>query len=325
MSVTFLNQPKLSGLVTYEDQDERRVNLIPKIESWLSCYPLFKDKQVSVEFFQTGETGLVSILRTSEKQFVLKVLLRPDGPQGEPEFLNACVSVGVSVPHVYEFGMLDGYPYMLMSFINAKSLDHSPESELLERNIFKKMGEVLRKMHQAKANGFGRAKEDGIGEYETFSSWILKSPQIINHLSYTQKHNLLPEEIFGSIEDAKNILIEQVGTNTETVYCHWDFSPANVLDTDPLTVFDPVTTYNHPYLDIARSIVQTIGLGFVSPEVSKQFLNGYFSDVELDKRFLYSAVLFISHTKMPYWHKRNETKILENLKSYLMANKYLKE
>lgn len=323
MSITFLNQPKLSGLATYKDQDERRLNLIPKIESWLTNHQLFRDKQVSVEFFQTGETGLVSIVRLPEQQFVLKVLLRSDGPQGEPEFLNACEAVGVSVPHVYEFGMLNEYPYILMSFINAKSLDHSLESELLERNIFKKMGEVLRKMHQAKAKGFGRAKEDGIGEHKTFSSWLLESPQIINHLSYTQKHNLLPEEIFGSIEEAKNILIEQVGTNTETVYCHWDFSPANVLDTDPLTIFDPVATYNHPYLDIARSIVQTIGLGFVSPEVSKQFLDGYFSDSELSKRFLYATVLFVSHTKMPYWHKRDEVKILENLKLYLLANKCL--
>jgi fructosamine-3-kinase len=190
MSITFLNQPKLSGLATYKDQDERRLDLIPKIESWLTNHQLFKDKQVSVEFFQTGETGLVSIVIIPEQQFVLKVLLRSDGPQGEPEFLNACESVGVSVPHVYEFGMLNEYPYMLMSYINAKSLDHSPESELLKRKIFKKMGEILRKVHQVKAKGFGRAKEDGIGEYETFSSWISGSPQIINPIYYLKKYSV---------------------------------------------------------------------------------------------------------------------------------------
>ena len=321
MPITFLNQPKLSGLAAYIDQDERRLNLVLKIQSWLNSHEPFKDKEVSVEFFQTGETGLVSIVRFLDQQFVLKVLLRSDGPQGEPEFLKACESVGVSVPHIYEFGMLDDFPYMLMSYINARSLDHSSEDELVERNTFKRMGEVLRKIHCARAKGFGRVKEDGSGEHETFSSWILESPQMINHLLYTQKHNLLPEQIFGSIEDSKKILIDQIGTKTESVYCHWDFSPANILDTDPLTVFDPVPTYNHPYLDIARSIVQTIGLGFISPEVNKQFLNGYFSEVELDKRLLYAALLFVCYTKMPYWHKREEAKILENLKSYLLANK----
>lgn len=325
MSITFLNQPKISDNATHEEQNQRRLNLIPKIESWLSSHLLFKDKDVNVEFFQTGETGLVCIVRSSGQEFVLKVLLRPDGPQGEPEFLTACEVVGVSVPHVYEFGMLNEYPYILMSYVDAKSLEHSSEYALIKRNIFKKMGEVLRQIHKTKARGFGRIKVDGVGEYETFNSWLLESPQMISHLSYTKKHNLLPEEAFGSIEDVKKILIVRAGTDTQSVYCHWDFSPGNVLDTDPLTVFDPVVTYNHPYLDIARSIVQTIGLGFASPEVSKQFLDGYFGETQLDKKFLYSAVLFISHTKMPYWHKRDEVKILENLKSYLIANKYLKE
>jgi fructosamine-3-kinase len=324
-SVIFLNQPKLSGHSVNQDQDERRLALVPKIDSWLSNHQLFQNKKVSVSFFQAGASGLTSLLDAEDKKFVLKVLLRPDGPQGEPQFLKAWEAAGVPVPHVYEFGMLEDHPYILMSYVDAQSLEHSSETELLEKNVFVKMGETLRQIHQTKAKGFGRMKEDGIGEYETFTSWLLEFPQTINQLSYMQKHDLLPEEAFGSVDNAKKILLEHIGENTDTTYCHWDFAPGNILNTDPLTVFDPVPTYNHPYLDIARSIVQTIGAGFARPEVSEQFLKGYFSDTSLDQKFLQAAVLFISHTKMPHWHKTDETKILENLKTYLAEHKHLME
>lgn len=323
MSVTFLNQPKLSGHSTNKDQDEYRIALISTIDTWLSNHELFKDKHVSVSFFQTGSSGLVSLVKTPEKEFVLKVLLRPGSSKGEPEFLKAWESVGVSVPHVYEFGVLDEHPYMLMSYIAAQSLEHSSEEELIENCVFKKMGETLQQIHQTRAVGFGHMKEDGVGEYETFTTWLLEFPQTINQLSYMQEQALLPEEVFGSIESAKKILIKNIGSKTQTVYCHWDFTPGNILDTNPLTVFDPVPLYNHPYLDIARSIVQTIGAGFTKPEVFEQFISGYFSESELDENFLHAAVLFISHTKMPHWHKTDEYVILENLKSYLVARKHL--
>lgn len=316
-SVTFLNQPKLSGRATNQDQDDRRLALIPKIERWIVGCELFQNKKVFVSFFQAGASGLTSLLNVEDKKFVLKVLLRPDGPQGEPQFLKAWEGVGVAVPHVYEFGRLEEHPYILMSYVDAQSLEYFSETELLEKDIFNKIGETLQQIHQTKAKGFGRMKEDGIGEYESFTSWLLEFPQTINQLSYMQEHNLLPEETFGSVDEAKKILLEYIGENADTTYCHWDFAPGNILNTDPLTAFDPVPTYNHPYLDIARSIVQTIGAGFTHPEVSKQFLKGYFADTPLDQKFLQAAVLFISHTKMPHWHRTDETEILENLKVYL--------
>lgn len=324
MSVTFLNQPKLSGHAVNKDQDDRRIALVPKIEQFLLSHKLFSGKDISVSFFQAGASGLVSLVESLEQKFVFKVLLRPDGPKGEVEFLKAWEGVGVSVPHIYESGMIGEHPYILMSYIPAKSLENYSEAELLEKKVFLQMGKILRQIHSTKSVGFGRMKENGVGEYKDFKSWLLEYPPTLNQLKYMQEHNLLPTEEFGSIDDAKEILMAHMGDRVETTYCHWDFAPGNILYTEPLTVFDPVPMYSDPYHDIARSIVQTIGDGYAGPEVSAQFLEGYFSDgLSVDKEVLHAAVLFICHTKMPHWHKIGEEKILNDIRKYLVISKNL--
>lgn len=317
--INFKNMPKLSGNVMNKDQDERRLLLASKIEHWLENHTLFKDKEIMISFFQNGTSGLTCLLDIPGKKYVLKVLLRPGGAKGEPEFLRAWESVGVATPHVYEYGDLEGHPYVLMSYIDAQSLENYHEDELLEKGIFKKIGEALRSIHQTKSKGFGLMLEDGIGMYRNFESWLTEFQQTINQLSYMEEHNILPVVEFGSVDDAKKVLLERIGDNTETTYCHWDLTPGNILYTDPLTVFDPVPNFNHPYVDIARSIIQTIGVGYTRKNVSSQFLEGYFADTAIDKEFLNAAILFICHTKMPHWHKTGEDNILHNVKSHLLS------
>ncbi len=322
-TVTFLNEPKLSGHAVNQDQDERRTGLVPNIESFLVNHELFKKNSVSVTFFQAGASGLVSLVETDTKKYVLKVLLRPDGPKGEVEFLKAWEAAGVRVPHIYEVGMLGEHPYILMEYVNAKSLESFPEKELLKSSVFKQMGEMLRHIHTTEAKGYGRMKEDGVGEYEDFKTWLFEFPQTQNQISYAQKYELLPSDVFGTLDEARDILVEFVSTNPQSTYCHWDFAPGNILYSEPLTVFDPVPTFNHPYLDIARSMVQTIGAGYISTEANQQLIEGYFSDntQSLDKKVLYAGVLFIAYTKMPYWHKTNEELIIKNLRDYLIVHK----
>jgi fructosamine-3-kinase len=322
-NVTFLNEPKLSGHSVNQEQDDRRTNLVPQIESFLTTHELFKGSSVSVTFFQAGASGLVSLLETETEKYVLKTLLRPDGPKGEVEFLRAWEAAGVRVPHVYEVGMIGEHPYILMEYVNAKALEHFPESELLEQKIFTQMGQILRHIHTTTAKGYGRMKEDGAAEYEDFKTWLFEFQQTKNQISYTQKYDLLPSDAFGTIDEARGILVDFVSDNPQSTYCHWDFAPGNILCSEPLTVFDPVPTFNHPYLDIARSIVQTIGAGYISAEVSEQLIEGYFSDntQKVNEKVLYAATLFIAYTKMPYWHKTNEELILKNLSNYLIEHK----
>ena len=322
--ITFLNTPKLSGHSVNQDQDDRRVALVSQIEIFIKTTPLFENTDVSVAFFHSGASGLVSLLETSTYSYVLKVLLRPDGPQGEEVFLKAWEAIGVHVPHIFQTGFIGEHPYILMEYIPADTLTHSSEAVLLEQYIFTQMGVILAHIHKTTAPGYGRMQADGSAEYPDFKTWLFEFPQTKNQLAYIEKHNLLHADLYGSLDVARNILLAYIAQNPRSTYCHWDFAPGNILHTNPLTIFDPVPTFNHPYLDIARSIIQTIGAGYTDSAVSTQLITGYESTgLPLDRKVLHAAVLLIAHTKVPHWHKTNEDNILEDVNSYLRANKCL--
>lgn len=323
-NVTFLNHPKFSGHEKDQEKDQWRSVLIPQIEAYISNHKLFQRVQVSIEFIHAGASGLVSIVNVANRKYILKIVLRPGSSKGEASFLKAWETVGVSVPHVYELGMLGERSYILMQYIEAQSLENFSEEELIKEKAFTQMGGILRRIHATTAQGYGPMKDEGVGEYDNFKTWLLEYPYTINQLSYIQEHNVLPAEKFGSVDKAKDILIQYVGANPYSTYCHWDLTPGNVLNTSPLTVIDPVPTFNHPYLDIARSIVQTIGADFVNIETTRQFIDGYFSESEtLNPKVLHAAVLFISHTKSKHWHEKNKDQKIKNLQDYLFANKHL--
>ncbi len=288
--VIFLNKPK--DLIETH-RTERRNQMLSFIEDYLNDSPVFGDKTISVTFFDTGVTGLTCLVETPDKKFVLKVHLYPDVPAGEDIFIKAWETAGISVPHIYEIGLLDECPYMLMSYVEAQTLEEVPESTLIERNVFGEMGTTLAKMHTIKSVGFGSVSNGNTGGYKDFKSWVIENQKIQTPLKYATQHNLLPIETFGSVEDAITTLTQHIGDTSESVYCHWDFVPGNIFDTNPLTVFDPVPTFNHPYLDIARSIMQTIAQGFINNESHQQFLHGYFSGKSFDKKLLYASLLFV--------------------------------
>lgn len=316
--VTFLNQPK--DLIE-PHRTERRNAMISHVEEYLNATSLFGDGKILVTFFGTGVTGLTSLVETADAKYVLKTHLYPDVPKGEDVFLKTWESIGVSVPHVYETGTIDSCPYILMGYIPAKALEHASEQELLEKNVPRQMGSVLRKIHSVPAKGFGPFTKDSVGQYETLEDWIGQNPWTKNQIEYMMKNNILPPDDFGSVESVIKILIEHVQINPQSVYCHWDLAPGNVLDTEPITVFDPIPIFNTPYLDIARSMMQTVAQGFTGPEVRQQFIDGYFSDEQLNEKLLYAALLFICHTKMPYWHRTNQENIIKDLRAYLKQYK----
>ena len=326
LKVLFLNQPNFSGHEKDQEKDGWRRILVPQIEAYISTHELFQGRQVSIQFIHAGASGLVSIVDTVDKKYVLKVVLRPGLSKGEAVFLKKWESVGVPVPHVYESGMIGDRAYVLMQYVDAQSLENFSEEELIDMEAFRQLGKILQNIHTTIAQGYGLMKQEGVGEYESFRSWLLEYPHTINQLAYVQEHTVLPVEICGSVDRAKDILMEYIEINPQSTYCHWDLTPGNVLHTNPLTVIDPVPTFNHPYMDVARSIVQTIGSSFISPEAISQLLAGYFSESEtLNAKVLHAAVLFICHTKAKHWHEKGKIHKIKNLQSYLFANKYLLE
>ncbi len=321
--VTFLNQPKLSEHFVDQKFNESRSSLVPQIEEFIIGNDLFKNEKVDVSFFHDGASSLVSLLETINKKYILKIALRVNTySNGEVLFLKAWEDIGVPVPHIYDSGVINEHSYILMNYIDAKTLDKAyTEKELLDKKIFFQMGQTLSKMNSVQVKGYGKITESGTGEYAEFKDWIFENPQTKNQLKYVKENNLLPEGTYGSVEEAIQTLISYIQLNFQSVYCHYDFSPGNVFNTEPLTIFDPVPIFNNPYLDIGKSVVQTLAY-YPSHEVSEQLVSGYFSGntETLNTKVLQASILFIAHTKFKYWHQTNKMQCIENVKNYLEVN-----
>lgn len=317
MMITFHNQPKLSEHEIDHTFNERRLALIPLIESYITSHAQFEGKDVGVTFAQRGISSLISIIDAANEKSVLKIPLNSKVAAGEAQFLNAWEQAGVKVPHIFEEGSMGGHSFIHMEFIDAPILSeaYSPE-ELAQNGLAKEMGRILRRMHATEAKGFGLVVE-GNAQFDTFDAWITNE-DIEKRISYTKEHNLLSDE-HGSIELAQEILKEHVARGSTSSYCHDDFGSANIFATDPLTVFDPNPRFNNGYLDLGRGAVLLLAFG-KSPDL---MIEGYFENDSRDERVLHASILLNTYTKFPYWHKTNSKSRILNMQEYLTQNKSL--
>ena len=319
MKVVFKNQPKLSGFDIDKRADDLRVSLIPHIESFLKNDELFSGKEISVEFSHVGVSSLLSFIETEGKKYVLKIPLFDSNLAGnEAMFLKAWKNVDVSVPHVYKTGVIDGHQFLLMEFVDAPVLMDVIEKGEAKENVSIELGKILAKMHTSKAEGFGQIV-DGKPEFKTFQEWVSNKP-IQERIEYVKNNNVLGDE-HGSIDKAIDILTTYAEKQNSSTYCHFDFGASNILATEPLTVIDPNPIFNLGIVDIGRSVLLEHSGGFDG----EQLKQGYFSGAEYDAQALQSAVLLSAYWKVVYWHQKNKTKPIENVRQFLSKTKHLLE
>lgn len=312
--VTFLNQPKLSEHEVDREFNERRLALVPLIESFILSSDQFKGDEVSVSFSHKGVSSLVCILETDGKKFVLKMPLSLIKNDSEPLFLQAWEKVGVKVPHVFAEGMLGNHSYTLMEYIDAPLLgDVYSHEDKIAKGIYLEMGKTLRMMHEPRGKGWGQVFA-GRGEYDNFADY-LKAEDILKRIQYVRDNQLLGEE-HGSLDKAFVVLVDHVGPGIESSYCHLDFGCNNIFATQSITVFDPNPQFSHGIIDVGRTIVNHLALG-IFPQ---QFVDGYFGGELYDKKVFQASVLFNALIKLPYQHKRKRTEFIKNIQKYLVEN-----
>lgn len=314
--IYFKNQPKLSEHEVDQKFNERRLDLIPKIEDFLSTDALFAGRKAEVEFSHQGVSSLVAFVRADEEKFVLKVPLRPTD-EGEARFLREWEAVGVSVPHVFREGNFGDHPYILMSFIDAPILADAIQAGTAKNDISFDMGKTLAMMHAAKSVGYGRIVA-GQPEHGEFKDWI-EGEDVQKRIRFVQENNLLGDE-HGPISEAMDILIAYSDKNPESAHCHFDFGAANIMATEPLTVIDPDPMLNNGIIDIGRSMLLEISGGGTADRLK----HGYFSNgKELDSSALQAAIILSAYWKFPYWHKKNKIEAMNNSRRYLSQSKHL--
>lgn len=317
IKVVFKNEPKLSEHEVQKNMNERRINLVPQVKDYVANNPRFKDKDVSITFVQKGQGSLVSILETTEEKLVLKIRLQTKN-NSEAIFLDAWEAAGVKVPHVFERGLMSGHDYMLMEYVDSPTLgDVFSSQDILEKNIYSKMGSLFSHMHEAEAKGYGEAV-NGKAEFEKFTDWAA-SEGIKKKIDYVKENKLLGDE-HGSLKKAIQILSEYTERENKSSYCHGDFGAHNIFYTDPLTVFDPNPMFNNRYIDLGENITGAIGSNGLLPE---QFISGYFNGEEYDKKVLCASILLNAYLKIWRAHRIHKITLVQNLQKYLIDNKHL--
>ncbi len=314
--ISFQNEPVLSMHEVDKKFNERRMNLLPHVKSYLANHPSFIGKNVEVKFAEKGISSLVCIINSSNEKVVLKISLSLNFAEGEGTFLSVWESVGVAVPHVLEEGILGGHQYTLMKYIDAPTVAEAYNSQSLKtEGVNLEMGQILSLMHKPKVEGCGRLV-DGKPEFENFDDWI-NSPDMLARYKYVKENNLLNDE-HGSLSQAIEILSRHAKINN-SVYCHNDFGTNNIFATKPLTVFDPSPLFNIAYYDLARTLYSQISNGGFSQEL----LTGYFGNEPYDKKALHAAILINAYYKFKYAYETNRVETIKNVKEYLTNNKHL--
>ncbi len=320
--INFINQPKLSIHDVDQKYNERRLNLVSQIENFIAAHELFKDKEVSIEFSHEGVSSLVCFIETNNEKKVLKIPLSETPVEGEAQFLKAWEEVGVCVPHVFGEGAIADSRYVLMNFIDAPSIvkANNGYEEIIKNGGFNDMGRTLATMHSPKGNGYGRIIE-GKPQYSEFKEWLL-GKDLEKRIKTVQEKNLLGNE-HGSISAVIETLIAHSERNPDSTYCHNDFSPDNVLATEPITVFDPDPILNQGIIDIGKSILICNAMAGTS-EAGEQLKEGYFSiNPRFDSKALQASIILAAYIKFPYWHKKDKTKKMEFVRQYLAQEVHL--
>jgi len=322
--ITQKNKPKLSPHAADEKENARRLSLVPEVEHFVANHELFAGKNVSIEFSHTGVSSLVCMIETAEAKYVLKIPLHPHLAKGESYCLEQWEAAGVSVPHIFEEGHFGEYPYMLMNFIDAPTLDkrYTSIEKLLEHNMYGEMGKMQRRMHTVPGSGFGKIIKNGDGTYEgpftSFKEWV-ESEIVQDQIAHVTKSGQLTEE-HGSIERAIKILLDYAEAHPGSVLCHFDLSPDNVLATEPITIFDPNPMCNLGIVDAARTIlIASASSGSTKP--GEQFKAGYFLPGEFNPEALQAAIILAAYQKFPHWMKVNKTKNIQSAQTYLVETR----
>jgi aminoglycoside phosphotransferase (APT) family kinase protein len=313
--VIYKNEPRMFEGKEGRRNDQRK-EIASGIEGFIKSSERFKDGKVEVTFSHAGVSSLVCFLEIADEKFVLKIPLSATQASGESQFLKAWERVGVAVPHIIEEGEIVNHPYMLYAYIDKLPLSKAftPE-EWRTKRIAVEMGRILRQMHLVEAEGYGPVV-NGHAEFSTFESWI-QGKYMSERIQFTKDNSLLDEH-HGSIDEAIQTLADFTKKDPRSTYCHMDFGWDNMFATDPFTVIDPNPMINHPYMDIARTVILSASGGTQKGTLKdSELVQGYFGNEKYDEKALKAFIIINVCTKFFHWSKMEKTKQIKNVQKYL--------
>ena len=283
----------------------------------------------------TFKNGDHQVLKFAEERHWLQV---------EKHFLETWAASGIRTPAVIKVGSIQSdtadssCAYLLMELLHGDNLFPLMESGQLDNPaILRDLGEILARMHEASAWGYGEVNFLNTSGDNTQGSDIQGSDKITGTwATFTESLQSQPWQAIiqanldnGScsvndawvIEAAAALLDQQRiryladrwadrwGNSKESrgSYVHNDFRAGNILykpnSSTPYAVIDPGGELSHPYLCLAYSLLLEEIHGSNDPLDFKQ---GYESVTPIEEDALHAALFLKSLNLLPRWGRAGQ-------------------
>lgn len=244
------------------------------------------------EGFKSGATQGTFKVKVDGEYYVAKV-----GKLDMYLYLNVTpllIERDILTPRIFEAGRYKDLDYVLMEYIDGINLSAKP----VDDSTFENLSLMLRKIHTIKGKGYGKIRGRLMeGEYSSFSEYIQES--------FLKKVEFNKENLSYHL----NRIEESLSENSETVFCHMDFSTNNILEREGelyLIDYGNEAGFNSPMMDIAKAIVNDSRYG-------EDVLNAYHTANDFDLDLLYSFIYIVGLRKIVSWKKREKNDRIGNL------------
>ena len=188
---------------------------------------LFKEKLcvlvVSIKDRSLGVDQKVKIVQTTNGYMVLKIPCS-DKSKIIKEIIGTdlCHKVGVPAPQV----ILAKNKYLVEEYINGKNLDEINCKKQVYANLYKQLGQILRKLHTVRMQGFGPVGRNGKGEFKTerdyIHSWFPRELKRLKKTTYYSAQQI--KQISRFYNEHRNLL-----DNSTPVLLHNDIHDHNII------------------------------------------------------------------------------------------------
>lgn len=321
----FLSAPKTYHWMNSEDANflkDMHKALVP----FLSSHKLFKGKEIKLGYFpDIGESSYIVVIQAGDKKFVFKSARDPNLISIEAAILAEWNRREIKTPHIWEKGLISDHPYLLMDYIDEPLIGDFSVNSLLEKSFIQEMGHTLRKMSQVTGVGYGKTTDSIFqGAFNSFDEYIKQALAQNENLNYLEDQRYLDLLWRKKLTRAVDIISQDILENkVQSVVCHMDFSIYNTFATHPITVFDPGDArLNHPYIDLAQSLLIFFNLSNDITLLRSEFLKGYLESDEVINESVLNACLYIQGVKkLNTWVKKGRFVKAKILKEFILGIK----
>lgn len=240
------------------------------------------------------------IIYPDNSKLTFKLYYIPNRRSREIASLKALQNSSVKCPEIYKYGVVDGYEWLIITYIEGSLLDKVlPDmSEEEAVDIFLQIGEELGKLHSFKVfDFFGEWDEDGkcISEAMNYKENYIKRTEVF--IQEVLNKDLPNKELLISVINEIRDNYEKLNMSIEPRLVHGDFDGRNILVIKTAEGYRVSGIIDFEICWPGNAEIDFVGLYFryflENKEFEKAFFKGYNKYLEINMGFYKRINLYL--------------------------------